>query len=68
MAKGRRPGVAVCAMVAAVVVTRLVPGQGKIVGLAVMALAALTYVAVLIATREFGADDRAKFARVLRRR
>jgi O-antigen/teichoic acid export membrane protein len=56
------------AVAAAVVVTRLVPGHGKIVGLAVMALAALTYAGVLVATREFGADDRAKFAKVLRRR
>ena len=45
-----------------------VPGHGKIVGLAVMALAAMIYVAVLVATREFGPEDRAKFARVLRRR
>jgi stage V sporulation protein B len=56
------------AMAAAIVAARLVPGHGKIVGLAVMALAALTYAAVLAATREFGPEDRAKFARVLRRR
>ena len=41
-----------------------VPGHGKIVGLAVMALAAIAYVAVLVVTREFGPEDRAKFARV----
>ncbi len=56
------------AMAAAIVAARLVPGHGKIVGLAVMALAAITYAAVLVATREFGPEDRAKFARVLRRR
>jgi hypothetical protein len=46
----------------------LVPGHGKIVGLMVMALAAGAYAAVLVITREFGPEDRAKFARVLRRR
>jgi len=56
------------AIAAAVVVTHLVPGHGKIVGLAVMALAAVTYAGVLVATREFGPEDRAKFAKVLRRR
>jgi O-antigen/teichoic acid export membrane protein len=56
------------AMAAAIVAARLVPGHGKIVGLAVMALAAIAYVAVLVATREFGPEDRAKFAKVLRRR
>jgi O-antigen/teichoic acid export membrane protein len=55
------------ALAAAVIVARLVPGQGKIVGFAVMALVAVTYVAVLVVTREFGPEDRAKFARVLRR-
>ncbi len=56
------------AMAAAVVAARLVPGHGKVVGLAVMALAGIAYVAVLIVTREFGPEDRAKFAKVLRRR
>jgi O-antigen/teichoic acid export membrane protein len=56
------------AMAAAVIVARLVPGHGRIVGLAVMALAFAAYAAVLVLTREFGPDDRAKFARVLRRR
>jgi hypothetical protein len=55
------------AMLAAVVAARLVPGHGKIVGLAVMALAGLAYVAVLLVTREFGAEDRAKFAKILKR-
>jgi O-antigen/teichoic acid export membrane protein len=56
------------AMAAAIVAARLVPGHGKVVGLAVMALAAIAYVAVLLASREFGPEDRAKFAKVLRRR
>jgi len=55
------------ALVAGVVAARLVPGHGKIVGFAVMALTAVTYVAVLVVTREFGAEDRAKLARMLRR-
>ena len=49
------------------VAARLVPGQGKIVGFAVMALTGLTYVAVLVVTREFGPEDRAKFAKVFKR-
>jgi O-antigen/teichoic acid export membrane protein len=55
------------ALAAAVVVARLVPGHGKIVGLAVMALSGLAYAGFLIATREFGPEDRAKFLRVVRR-
>jgi O-antigen/teichoic acid export membrane protein len=55
------------AMAAAVVAARLVPGHGKIVGLAVMALAGIAYVAALVVTREFGPEDRAKFAKVFKR-
>ena len=55
------------ALAAAVVAARLVPGHGKLVGFAVMALTAVTYVAVLVVTREFGPEDRAKFARVFKR-
>jgi hypothetical protein len=51
-----------------VIAARLVPGQGKMVGFVAMALTAVTYVAVLLITREFGPEDRAKFAKVLRRR
>ena len=43
------------------------PGHGKIVGLAVMALVGIAYVAVLVVTREFGPEDRAKFAKVFKR-
>jgi len=56
------------ALACAVVAARVVPGHGKIVGFAVMALAAATYCIVLVATREFGAADRAKFAKFLGRR
>jgi len=55
------------AVVCAVVAARFVPGQGKLVGFAVMALVGLAYVAVLVVTREFGPEDRAKFAKVFKR-
>ena len=55
------------ALLAGVIAARLVPGHGKIVGFAVMALTAVTYVAVLVVTREFGPEDRAKLARIIRR-
>jgi hypothetical protein len=54
-------------VVAGMAVGRLVPGHGKIVGLAATALAALVYVAVLAATGELGPADRAKLGRMLRR-
>jgi hypothetical protein len=55
------------ALAGAVAAARLVPGQGKLVGFAVMALVGIAYVAVLVVTREFGPEDRAKFARVFKR-
>ena len=55
------------ALAAAVVAARLVPGHGKLVGFAVMAMVGIAYVAVLVVTREFGPEDRAKFARVFKR-
>jgi O-antigen/teichoic acid export membrane protein len=69
---GGMPPVATMARVAlavavAIVAARLVPGQGKLVGFAVMALVGLAYVAVLVVTREFGPEDRAKFAKVFKR-
>ena len=51
----------------AIVVGRLLPGGGKIVGLAITALVAVIYLGVLIALREFGPADQAKFKKVLRR-
>jgi len=38
-----------------------------LVGFAVMVLVGLAYVAVLVVTREFGPEDRAKFAKVFKR-
>jgi O-antigen/teichoic acid export membrane protein len=68
---GGMPPVATVARVAlalagALLAARLVPGHGKVVGFAVIALTGITYVAVLVITREFGAEDRAKFARVFK--
>jgi stage V sporulation protein B len=56
----------IAAGAAAVMVGRIVPGKGKVVGLAVTALVAVVYFAVLIALREFGPQDRAKFRKILR--
>ena len=55
------------ALAGAFVAARLVPGHGKMVGFAVMALVGIAYVAVLVVTREFGPEDRAKFAKVFKR-
>ena len=66
-AAGRDDGAGGAGDRCAVVAARVVPGQGKIVGFAVMALVGLTYVAVLVVTREFGPEDRAKFAKVFKR-
>jgi stage V sporulation protein B len=55
------------ALGAALLAARLVPGHGKVVGFAVIALTGITYVAILVLTREFGPDDRAKFAKVFKR-
>jgi stage V sporulation protein B len=55
------------AMAAATVAAHLVPGHGKIVGLAATAIAGLVYIGALLVSGEIGPDDRAKFARVVRR-
>lgn len=56
------------AAAAAVLVGRVLPGHGRIVGLAITVLVAAVYFVVLIALREFGANDRAKFRKILKRR
>lgn len=53
---------------AAVFVGRVLPGHGRLLGLAITALVAAVYVGVLIVLGEFGPADRAKFRKVLRRR
>jgi len=55
------------AIEAGVAVGRVIPGQGRIVGLAAIALAAVAYLAVLLVTGELGPEDRAKLGRMLRR-
>jgi stage V sporulation protein B len=52
----------------AVIVGRFVPAHGRILGLAAIAAIGLAYLAGLLATGELGAQDRAKVARILRRR
>ncbi|HVR64110.1 MAG TPA: oligosaccharide flippase family protein [Polyangia bacterium] len=51
-----------------VLVGRFVPPGGKLLGLVVTLVLAALYVAVLVASGEFGPADRAKVARILRRR
>ena len=47
------------------VAARLVPGEGKIITLVALILAGLVFLVALILLREFGPEDRAKFARIL---
>jgi stage V sporulation protein B len=56
------------AAAAAIVVGHLVPGRGKIVGLATLAVVGVVFVAALVALRELGSADIAKLRRILRRR
>jgi stage V sporulation protein B len=55
------------AIAAGLAVGRFVPGHGRIVGLAAIALAVVAYVVVLLVTGELGPEDRAKLGRMLRR-
>lgn len=50
----------------AITVARLIPGNGKVVGLAGCAAAAAIFATALVVLREFGATDREKFAKILR--
>jgi O-antigen/teichoic acid export membrane protein len=52
----------------AVVVARILPGHGKVAGLGAIAAVGATYVAALLASGEIGPQDRAKVAKILRRR
>jgi stage V sporulation protein B len=53
---------------AAVLVGRFLPAHGKILGLLTIAAVGIVYLGVLVVTGEFGAEDRAKLRRILRRR
>jgi len=50
----------------AVVLARIIPGSGKLVGLGAMAAAGIVFAATLVLAREFGATDREKFAKILK--
>lgn len=52
----------------AIAAGRFVPGEGKIVSLAAVALAGVIFLGALIVLREFGPQDRAKFRKILSRR
>ncbi|MEP6655409.1 MAG: oligosaccharide flippase family protein, partial [Myxococcales bacterium] len=57
----------VLAAAAAVMVGRVLPGHGRVVGLAITVLVAVVYFAMLVVLREFGPTDRAKFRKILKR-
>jgi O-antigen/teichoic acid export membrane protein len=54
-------------LAAGAAIAHIVPGHGKIAGLAAIILAAAAYLAVLVAGGELGAADRAKLRKILRR-
>jgi O-antigen/teichoic acid export membrane protein len=57
----------VCAAAAlATALGRVMPGNGKIAGLAATAVAGTAFVAVLLVLREFGTTDREKFVKILK--
>jgi O-antigen/teichoic acid export membrane protein len=59
----------VCAAAAlATALGRVMPGSGKIAGLAATAAAGIAFAAVLLLLREFGTTDREKFAKILKLR
>jgi len=68
---GGPPGATVlrvaAASIAAVAVGRLLPGTGKIGGLAALAVVGAVYLAALVLFRELGPADRAKLGKILRR-
>jgi O-antigen/teichoic acid export membrane protein len=52
----------------AAAVGHFLPAHGKILGLATIAVVGVAYLVVLVALGEFGAEDKAKVRRILRRR
>ena len=58
----------IAAAIAATVAGRLIPGEGKLVGVVAIAVAGGVYAVALLVLREFGATDREKFIRILKRR
>jgi O-antigen/teichoic acid export membrane protein len=51
---------------AAIAAARVIPGDGKMVGLAGVAAAGLVFAVGLLVLREFGATDKEKFAKILK--
>jgi O-antigen/teichoic acid export membrane protein len=56
------------AAAAAVLVGRFFPGQGKLLGLVATLAVGAVYLVTLVALGEFGPEDKAKIAKILRRR
>jgi len=56
------------AAVLATALGRVMPGQGKLAGLAATAAAGIAFAVALMGLREFGATDREKFAKILKLR
>jgi stage V sporulation protein B len=52
---------------AAVLVARVLPAHGKLLGLVAIAAVGIVYAGVLVALGEFGPEDKAKVRRILRR-
>ena len=50
----------------AIALGRVIPGNGKIAGLAAMAAAGLVFVVALLLLREFSVMDKEKFAKILK--
>jgi len=50
-----------------IIFANLIPYWWIIFGIAVVALVGIAYIAILVVTREFGPEDRAKFAKVFKR-
>ena len=61
-------GRVLAALAAAVLVGRLLPAHGKVLGLATIAAVGLVYLGVIVALGELGPEDKAKVRRILRRR
>jgi O-antigen/teichoic acid export membrane protein len=57
----------IAAVAVATAVGWVLPGKGKIAGLAALGVVGLVFFAALVLLREFGPEDRAKFRKILRR-
>jgi O-antigen/teichoic acid export membrane protein len=64
----RTVGRVAVAVVGAVLLGRVLPGQGRIVGLGITLLVAALYFGILVVLGELSPGDRAKFGKIIRRR